>query len=105
MRWTQGFIVEVSQALAQLGLTACPVCGSADALGIGRFPAFFLDGGPPGGDDLPLGEDDDYHLTFAVRVECTACGHLMLFNAQKYRTEDEPILVRDRAEDQGQVPQ
>jgi hypothetical protein len=102
MRWRESFIAEVSQALAQLGLRACPVCGSADALGIGRFPAFWLEGGPaPGGDDLPPGEDDDYYLTFAVRIECTACGHLMLFNAQKYRTGDEPILVRDRAEEEG----
>ena len=105
MRWTQGFIAEVAQALGQLGLRACPVCGSADALGVGRFPAFFLEGGPPGGDDLRLDEDDDYHLTFAIRVECTACGHLLFFNSEKYRTEDEPILVRDRAEEQGQVPQ
>ena len=104
MRWRQSFIAEVSQALQQLGLRACPVCGSADALGIGRFPAFWLEGGPPlDGDDLSLAEDDDYHLTFAVRIECTACGHLMLFNAQRYRTGDEPILVRERAEEEGQL--
>ena len=104
MRWRHSFIAEVSQALAQLGLRACPICGSADALGIGRFPAFLLDGGPPpDGDDLPLGEDRDHDLTFAVRIECAACGHLMLFNAEKYRTGDEPILVRERAEEEGQL--
>jgi hypothetical protein len=99
MRWRRSFIAEVSQALQQLGLRACPVCGSADGLGIGRSPVFLLDGGPPAGDDdLPLGEDRDYDLTLAVRIECTACGHLMLFNANKYRTEDEKILVREPAE-------
>lgn len=101
MRWRQSFIAEVSQALQQLGLRACPICGSADALGIGRFPAFWLEGGPPpdADDPLPLlGENHDYDLTFAVRIECTACGHLMLFNALKFRTGDEPILVRDQAE-------
>jgi hypothetical protein len=104
MRWRQSFIAEVSQALQQLGLRACPICGSADALGIGRFPAFLLEGGPPpDGDGLPLGEDHDYDLTFVVRIECTACGHLMLFNASKYRTGDEPILVRERAEEGGQL--
>jgi hypothetical protein len=104
MRWRQSFIAEVSQALQQLGLRVCPICGSADALGIGRFPAFWLEGGPPpDGDDLPLGEDQDYDLIFAVRIECTACGHLMLFNAQKYRTGDEPILVRERAEEASQA--
>jgi Zn ribbon nucleic-acid-binding protein len=106
MRWCQSFIAEVSQALQQLGLRACPVCGSADALSIGRFPAFWLEGGPPLGDgDLLLGEDHDYHLTFAVRIECTACGHLMLFNASKFRTEDEQILERERAEEEGQLRQ
>ena len=104
MRWCQGFIDEVSQALQQLGLRACPICGSADALGIGRFPVFVLDGGPPpDGDDPLLGEDHDYDLTFAVRIECTACGHLMLFNANKFRAEDEQILVREPTEEEGQL--
>ncbi|MBV8432255.1 MAG: hypothetical protein JO244_13900, partial [Solirubrobacterales bacterium] len=52
-----------------------------------------------------LGEDHDYDLTFAVRIECTACGHLMLFNASKYRTGDEPILMRERSENEGQPRQ
>ena len=105
MRWRQSFIAEVSQALQQLGLRACSICGSADTLGIGRSPVLLLDGGPPpGGDDPPLGEDRDYDLTFAVRIECTACGHLVLFNAGKYRTGDEPILVREHAADQDQLP-
>jgi hypothetical protein len=100
MRWRRSFVAEVSQELQQLGLKVCPVCGSADALGIGRSPVFLLDGGPPtGGDDLPLGEDRDYDLTLAVRIECTTCGHLMLFNASNYRTEDEEILVREPAEE------
>jgi Zn ribbon nucleic-acid-binding protein len=104
MRWRQSFIAEVSQALQQLGLRVCPVCGSADTLGIGRFPVFLLDGGPRlDGDDLPQGEDHDYNLTFAVRIECTVCGHLMLFNAEKYRTGDKQILVRERAEEEGQL--
>jgi hypothetical protein len=104
MRWRHSFIAEVSQALQQLGLRACPVCGSADALGIGRFPVFMLDGGlPSSGDDSPLGEDHDYDLTFAVRIECTACGHLMLFNSSKFRTGDEQILVRERAHEEGQL--
>jgi hypothetical protein len=104
MRWRQNFVAEVSQALQQLGLRACPVCGSADALGIGRSPVFLLDGGPaPSGDDLLLGEDRDYDVTLAVRIECTACGHLMLFNASKYRTEDEQILVREAAEEEARL--
>jgi Zn ribbon nucleic-acid-binding protein len=104
MRWRQSFIAEVSRALQQLGLRACPICGSADALGIGRFPTFLVEGGPPpNGDHLAVDEDDETDVTLAVRIECTVCGHLMLFNAQKYRTEDEQILVRERAEEEGQL--
>ena len=104
MRWHQSFIAEVSQALQQLGLRACPICGSADALGIGRFPVFMIDGGlPTGGEDFSLGEDHDYDLTFAVRIECTARGHLLFFNSNKFRAEDEQILVRGRAEGEDQL--
>ena len=96
MRWRQSFIAEVSEALQQLGLRACPVCGSAAGLGIACSPVFLLTGGPPpAGDNPALGEDRDYDLTFAVQIECTGCGHLMLFNANRYRTEDEQILVRE----------
>jgi hypothetical protein len=96
MQWCQSFIAEVSEALHQLGLRACPVCGSADALGIERSPVFLLTGGPPPASvDPVLGEDCDYDLTFAVQIECAGCGHLMLFNSNKYRTEDEQILVRE----------
>jgi Zn ribbon nucleic-acid-binding protein len=103
MRWRQSFIAEVTQALQQLGLRACPICGSADTLGIGRFPTLLVEGcSPPDGDHLPVGEDDDTDVTLAVRVECAVCGHLMLFNAQKYRTEDERILERERAGEEGQ---
>ncbi len=104
MQWRQSFIAEVSQALQQLGLRACPICGSADALGIGRFPTFLLEGGlAPDGDHPPVDKDNDTDVTLAVRIECTVCGHLMLFNAQKYRTEDERILVRERAREEGQL--
>jgi len=96
MRWRQSFIAEVSEALQQLGLRACLVCGSADALDIERSPVFLLTGGPPpAGENPAVGEDRDYDLTCAVRIECAGCGHLMLFNANKYRTEDEQILVRE----------
>ena len=39
-------------------------------------------------------------LTFAVRIECGTCGHVMLFNSQRYRTGDEKILMLGLAEDE-----
>jgi Zn ribbon nucleic-acid-binding protein len=105
MRWRKAFMAEVSEALQQLGLQACPVCGSADSLSMGRFPALLVDAGFPADDDdfPPPGDNRDGDLTFAVRVECTTCGHLMLFNSERYRTGDEKIMVRGRAEEESQV--
>jgi hypothetical protein len=94
MRWRQTFMAEVSESLQQLGMRACPVCGSTESLGMSPFPVLLVDGEfPPDADDLSLGEDRDGDLTFAIRVECITCGHLMLFNAERYRTGDDKIIV------------
>jgi hypothetical protein len=85
MRWRPAFMAEVSETLQRLGLRACPVCGSLDSLDMSHFPVFLADGRFP----AEPGTD----LTFAVRVECDTCGHVMLFNAQRYRTGDEKILM------------
>jgi len=96
MRWHEAFMTEVARALHQLGMTECPVCGSARSLAMSPFPVLLADAGFPGTEDSPCNGD----LTFAVRVECATCGHLLLFNAQKYRTGDEKILVRELAGEQ-----
>lgn len=94
MRWRQAFMAEVSDTLRRLGLGACPVCGSLEPLGMSHFPVVLVDGGfPAEPGTLPHGESCDGDLTFAVRVECGTCGHVMLFNAQRYRTGDEKILM------------
>ena len=94
MRWCPSFLAEVSQSLWQLGLKACPVCGLADSVDIGALPVLLVDGGlPPRTNDHPLGEDRGDELTFAVRIECAACGYLMLFNALRFRTANEKIIV------------
>ncbi len=101
MRWRQTFLAEVAETLQQLGMRACPVCGSTESLGIGRFPVLLVDGDfPLDADPLPLGDERSGDMTFAVRVECTMCGHLMLFNAQKYRNGDEKIMVLGLTEGQ-----
>src|SRR3974377_606936 len=95
MRWSEAFMTEVARVVHQLGMGECPVCGSARALAMSPLPVLLADAGFPGAEDsLPDG-DCGGDLTFAVRVECATCGHLMLFNAQRYRTGDEKILVRE----------
>jgi hypothetical protein len=104
MRWRESFLAEVSQSLRQLGLKACPVCGLADSVDIGPSPVLLVDGGvPPCTDDHPPGEDRDGDLTFAVRVECAACGYLMLFNALRFRTANEKIIVAGGTEEGDQL--
>ena len=68
------------------------MCGSQESLDMSPFPVFLADGRSPAepGDDL----------TFAVRVECGTCGHVMLFNSQRYRTGDEKILMLKLTEDE-----
>ena len=91
MRWRQTFMAEVNESLVQLGLRACPVCSSAESLDMSPFPAILVDGEFPPDPDAPP-EQESGDLTFAVRVECTTCGNLMLFNAQRYRSGDAKII-------------
>ena len=95
MQWRPAFMAEVSGTLQQLGLKTCPVCSSSEPLHMSCFPVLLVDGRFPPSDALPVGELPDGDLTFAVRLECLTCGHLMLFNAERYRTGDEKILVED----------
>jgi hypothetical protein len=101
MRWRLAFMAEVFRTLQQLGMKACPVCGSVESLDMSRFPVLLVDGRfPPVADTLPPGECHEGDLTFAMQVECLTCGHLMLFNAQRFRTGDERILVEDLTQDE-----
>jgi hypothetical protein len=100
-RWTKEFLAEVAQSLQQLGVRTCPVCGSEDGLAIGRRPVLIVDGEFPvsvGG--IPMKADPDRSLMYAVQVECTTCGHLMHFNAERHRRGDEKILVIGEVEGQ-----
>ena len=100
MRWRQAFLFEVVAALRQLGMQACPVCRSTDTLSVSPYPTHITDAGPPPGtNSLVPWEEFPVDLTFAVRVECTTCGHLMLFNSQQYRRDDEKILELQAGDD------
>jgi hypothetical protein len=92
MRWRQAFMTEVFGALQQLGLRACPVCYSAESLRMSPFPVILVDGDFAAEADAGFPEGEHGDLTLAVRVECRTCGHLLLFNAQRFRTVDEKIL-------------
>jgi hypothetical protein len=92
-------MVEVVQSLQQLGVKACPVCGTEEGLAIGRRPVLVIDGAlPPSDSKVSMEADPDRQITFAVQIECTTCGYLMLFNAERHRRGDEKILVTGQVE-------
>lgn len=105
MRWRRSFMDEVLETLEQLSMQICPVCGSADSLGMSPFPVLLVDAGYSGDDDAPPGvERSGGDMTFAVRIECGTCGHLMLFNSLRFRTKDQKIMVRELTDDEQRQP-
>jgi hypothetical protein len=92
-------MTEVVQSLQQLGIKTCPVCGSVEGLAIGRRPVLIVDGEfPPPVGGVPLEADRDRSVMYAVQIECTTCGYLMHFNAERYRRGDEQTLVLGEVE-------
>jgi hypothetical protein len=86
-------MAEVFERLRQLGLTACPECGSTNSLNMSPIPVLLVTSGTPsGGDGLHLRPDHEDDVIFAIKVECTNCGHWMPFNAARYRTVDATII-------------
>jgi hypothetical protein len=92
MQWRRTFMTEVFESLQQLGLRACPVCGSAESLNMSPVPVVLFDGGFPSEAEALNSGGERSDLTLCVRVECGTCGHLMLFNAQRFRAGDEKII-------------
>jgi DNA-directed RNA polymerase subunit M/transcription elongation factor TFIIS len=92
MRWRGTFLTEVFESLQQLGLRTCPACGSAESLSMSPFPVVLFDGDFPSEAEALNSGEERGDLTLSVRVECGTCGHLMLFNAQRFRTGDEKII-------------
>ncbi|MGO9784410.1 MAG: hypothetical protein ACLPQY_32350 [Streptosporangiaceae bacterium] len=92
-------MAEVVERLGNLGFKGCPVCdASIDSILVHRLPVLLVCGEfPPtmGGRPLamPLAEDPDRQMDSAVRVECGLCGHIMLFNAEQYRSGDVQNLI------------
>ncbi|MGH3671732.1 MAG: hypothetical protein ACRDSH_14025 [Pseudonocardiaceae bacterium] len=87
--------MEVKEKLAQLGLTKCGVCES-EHLTVHRFPFLALMGEFPS--EIDNLDDPEVVIDCLVRVECAMCGYVMVFNAERFRTGNDEILVRGLTE-------
>ena len=106
MRWHHSLMAAVGRRLQQLGLRACPVCGQADSLRVSPFPVLLTDDGPIPGVAAPVPAQDHFdYVTAAVKAECAACGHWMLFNSLKFRTGQERIMLFEMDEEEQRHPE
>lgn len=100
VRWRKTFIAEVAGKLQQLGVKACPVCGS-ESLGVDPLPVVILRGGlPPTASNISRDEDPYRQVDYLVRVECELCGSSLMFNSEKYSTSGEKTLAGPGAENE-----
>jgi hypothetical protein len=97
MRWRKTFLIEMYDHLQRLGLSRCAVCGSDDLLPH-RYPhVVFISGLPPTVTGVP---DPEANVEYLVRIECQRCGYVLMFDAEKFRTGDEPITVTGVTDEQ-----
>ena len=106
MRWHHSFLAAADRRLEQFGVRACPVCGQAGSLHVSPFPVLLTDDGPIRGAAAraPAQEHFD-EITAAVKAECAACGHWMLFDSLKFRTGQERITLFEVDEEQQRHPE
>lgn len=96
-RWRKTFFDEVSTRLAQLGLSLCSVCRSR-GLSVSRWPTAVRVGGPSQG-ETP-GHDAEVSVLSLIHVECPVCGHVLLFNSERFRSRDTPVFVAGLTEEE-----
>ena len=106
MRWHHSFMAAAGRGLQELGLLACPVCGQADSLRVSPFPVLLTDDGPIPGVAAPAPAQEHFdYVTAAVKAECAACGHWMLFDTLKFRTGQERIMLFEMDEEEQHHPE
>jgi hypothetical protein len=98
MRFRSKTQQEIMARLSQLGLSSCSVCQTG-ALFVSPYPVLVNFGGFPVDPSDPR-HDPDANVWFALKVECDVCGHMMLFNSERYHGPDEKVLYRGPVEPQ-----
>jgi hypothetical protein len=95
-RWRTTFLDETFKHLGLLGLESCPVCHTS-SWSMAKWPSFGFSGDLlPSIDGTPTGPMVDLF----VRVDCTTCSYVMLFDSERFRTDDEKILAVNMTEEE-----
>jgi len=99
MKYRKKVVNELAEHLARFGLSKCPVCES-ETLAISPYPVLVNFGG------FPLEKNDrrhdpDANVWYAAKVECDLCGHMLLFNVEKFHSGDDKILYLGDVEPEG----
>jgi len=82
----------MQQRITQMGLDACPVCGTGHLVVL-RLPVTHYIGGVHRERDDPRW-DPEANVLFLVHVECDACGHVLLFNSERLEPSSTKSLVQ-----------
>jgi hypothetical protein len=91
VQWAPPVLQDMNEKLSQLGLKACPVCGSETAQHVDMRPVIVSVGGVAWS-DKPGGKDSETNIDYLFRVECALCGYTMLFNSHRFITGDTPAF-------------
>jgi hypothetical protein len=82
-RWARAALAEMQERVIQMGLRECPVCGT-DALGILPLPTIVTIGATK--EAMEKG-DKNGNVLFLLHIECETCGHVLLFNSERLKSE------------------
>jgi hypothetical protein len=86
--WSKKARQDMAALLTRLGLESCPICDSG-TLAMLPWPAILSVGGHAW---LPQGSSHRGNILYMAVVRCELCGHSMMFDSEKFSTDDEPVL-------------
>lgn len=89
---------EISDRIVAFGLTECPVCNGT-TLSVSPYPVMVSYGGIHYEKGDPR-HDAEANVNYMLKVECSICGYVMLFNSEQHRGPDEKTLVAAGFDDQ-----
>lgn len=86
MKFRTEILQAISQRLVELGMSSCSICGS-ESLNVRNQPVVLHVGGLKQENTGP-----DVTVHFYAAMECELCGHVHLFNSDRFHLADEPIF-------------